>query len=917
MPDDASAQPPATAALQAELAMLRQRVRELEGLTRQLNASAALQDLRTGAQGTEARDLHRQIRLMQSSTIWRATWPVRLLLDLARGGPVAASAEAQAARRLVRLARTEGLATAFAYLRGRFADRAETRPSSRETAFLKRELGLVSANMPVPGSVLAPCVLIIAELTLPQCAKYRVWQKQEFFARLGVTCRVVDWRYPEECLSAASLATQAILYRVPGFPPVLGLIERLHALRVPVFWEVDDLIFDHDLFVQNRNVQELDEELRKGVISGIAFYRSAMLACGAGIASTDSLARAMRQVGLADVWVVENALDADTLALAEKYCSRRQEVRGENDGRVVIIYGSGTKTHNADFRQAAGALLRLLQTTPRAHLRIVGELELDGGFAEFAHRVEYLPPCSFPRFMQLLAESDISIAPLEPGLFNDAKSNIKFLEASILSVPSVCSPRANFAAVLQHGVNGLLAEGEDAWFDALSRLVADAGLRERLGRAALETVKDRYDPDRISTSQVTKLLARAPDQRRPKDLRVLFANIYFAPRSFGGATLVVEEMARRLHAMPGTEVHVVTGLAAEAGERAMTRDDQVGMAVFALPVASGDIVGEFDNPSVGIEFGRVLDAVQPDVVHLHAVQWLGASLATACMERGIPYVITLHDAWWLCARQFMVQANGRYCFQERIDLHVCQTCMQGARHLEHRADFMRAALDGAALLLSPSEAHRKLYLANGIFPEKIEVAPNGVRMPDAGFSRRRAEKLRFAYVGGDVVVKGFAIVKAVFEALERADWELVLVDNTQNLGFSTLVVADWQVRGQLSIVPAYTQEGMDDFYAGIDVLLFPSQWKESFGLTVREALVRGVWVIATDGGGPAEAISDGKNGTLIPLDGRHDGLLHAIRSLLEDPAKLDRFTPPPFGAVIDYDAQAAALRATLGRLTQR
>jgi len=64
------------------------------------------------------------------------------------------------------------------------------------------------------------------------------------------------------------------------------------------------------------------------------------------------------------------------------------------------------------------------------------------------------------------------------------------------------------------------------------------------------------------------------------------------------------------------------------------------------------------------------------------------------------------------------------------------------------------------------------------------------------------------------------------------------------------------VRGKLSIVPAYTQDGMDDFFAGIDVLLFPSQWKKSFGLTVRVALARDVWVIATEGGGPAEAIMD-------------------------------------------------------------
>jgi len=45
---------------------------------------------------------------------------------------------------------------------------------------------------------------------------------------------------------------------------------------------------------------------------------------------------------------------------------------------------------------------------------------------------------------------------------------------------------------------------------------------------------------------------------------------------------------------------------------------------------------------------------------------------------------------------------------------------------------------------------------------------------------------------------------------------------------------------------------MDDFYAEIDVLLFLSQWKETFGLTIREALARGIRVIQTDSGGTTE-----------------------------------------------------------------
>lgn len=65
------------------------------------------------------------------------------------------------------------------------------------------------------------------------------------------------------------------------------------------------------------------------------------------------------------------------------------------------------------------------------------------------------------------------------------------------------------------------------------------------------------------------------------------------------------------------------------------------------------------------------------------------------------------------------------------------------------------------------------------------------------------------------------------------------------------------------------------FFDDIDVLLFPSQWKESFGLTVREALAWNVWVIATDAGGVVEDLVNGENASIIPLDGDHVPLQHA------------------------------------------
>jgi len=764
--------------------------------------------------------------------------------------------------------------------------------------------------MPVPGTILSQRVLIIAELTLPQCAKYRVWQKQEHFRRLGVACQVVDWRSTQPCISAAQLATLAILYRVPAYPEIDHLIAVLHGLRVPTLWEVDDLIFDQRLFLENRNIDMLDAELREGVLSGVHLYRNAMLACGAGIASTPDLAAAMSGAGLADITVIENALDDETLEIAAQIRQHRATLP-----QLRIAYGSGTKTHDADFQQAAPALLRLMHANPDIQLRIIGELTLPAEFHQFGAQVERLPPMPYASYLRSLAEADISLAPLEPTIFNDAKSNIKFLEAAILGLPSVCSPRANFRAVIRDGENGLLASGDDGWFAALSLLAADAALRHTLGQAALHSVLERYAPENIAQNQVAPLLNRAPDQRETATLRVLFANVYYAPQSYGGATLVVEEMARRLAARPDTEISVFTSLPKDDPDWAMRRTSQDGITVIAVPVTEHDVVAEFDDPSIALQFADVLDAVQPHVVHLHSLQRLSATIAAACVSRNIPYVITLHDAWWICARQFMVTGEGSYCFQRKIDLNICQNCLPGAQHLRQRQALLRSALDGAALLLSPSAAHRSLYLANGVPPDRIEIAPNGVRLPTKPVARRpHPGPLRFAYVGGKVEVKGYSVTKRAFEALQRSDWQLVLVDNTLNLGFSSVSIADWNVRGDITIVPAYAQNEMDAFFAGIDVLVFPSQWQESFGLTVREALARHVWVIATEGGGPSEAIDDGVNGTLIPLDGRHESLQQAIEALLDKPHDAAAYRNPHADNVMDYASQAEWLRARLARL---
>ncbi|MBB2177484.1 glycosyltransferase [Gluconacetobacter johannae] len=758
---------------------------------------------------------------------------------------------------------------------------------------------------------LAPVILIVAELSLGQCAKYRVWQRVDQLRYLGWTCRVVDWRDTGPALTALQFCTRVVFYRVPAFESVHTLLAEARRLSLPCWWEVDDLIFDRDLYLRNGNLATLAGAERTELLFGVGLFRNCMLACDRGIASTPVLAEAMRAAGLRDVAVIENALDAETLAIVAEMGAAGLgggEAPGGDDGPVVVIYGSGTRTHDADFRVAVPGLVAAMAAEARLRLQIVGDLAAPGELAVFGDRVEMLPGRPYRDYLALLARADIAIAPLEDCVFNDAKSNIKFIEAAVLGLPSVCSPRRAFADAMTDGQDGCLAATDDDWARALRRLADDAGLRRRIGARARAGVMARYAPERVARHQVAPVFGRPADPPPDGRLRVLCVNVYYAPRSFGGATLVAEEMVRRLHATGAVEVAVLTARPAIAGRPpSALRYQEGGVPVLSIDMPpDGDAIAAFDNPAAAAVFADVVASFRPDVVHVHAPQGLGAGLLRVCRERGIPYVVTLHDAWWLCARQFMVRADGRFCGQARIDPRVCGRCCPEARYLDDRALVLGRGLRDAALLLSPSAAHRGLHVANGVDPARIVVNRNGFRWPARPRPARPPGPVRFGYVGGNEVVKGFPLIRAAFEGLERPDWVLRLVDNTLTLGLRSIDMAGWRVRGRLDVVPAYDGGTMDAFFDSIDVLLFPSRCPESYGLTVREALARDVWVVASGPGGQAEDIVDGVNGTLVGLDATPADLAAVVGTLL-DGGRFDGYVNPFKDRLATWDGQARDL----------
>ncbi len=98
----------------------------------------------------------------------------------------------------------------------------------------------------------------------------------------------------------------------------------------------------------------------------------------------------------------------------------------------------------------------------------------------------------FPAFYASLG-IDISVAPLIDDKFNRGKSNIKWMEASMLDIPTVASNVYPYKHSIIDGETGFLAGSKNQWINKLSKLIEDKELRERMGRQAREAVLREYN----------------------------------------------------------------------------------------------------------------------------------------------------------------------------------------------------------------------------------------------------------------------------------------------------------------------------------------------------------------------------------------------------------------------------------------
>lgn len=334
-------------------------------------------------------------------------------------------------------------------------------------------------------------VLFITSIDEALSARYRVDNLCEQLRKQGIqTCILYNFEIVEHFEEALNFDI-LVFQRLPMDPEVGNLLSQGRKHGAALVFEIDDYIFDASLYLGQDSVKQTSPAQIAVLATRSARLCETLLACDYFIGTTSTLAKAATDLGRIS-FEIRNGLSDRQVTLAKK-ALKQQGHQQKAGGIVQIGYQSGTATHRKDFLVALPALIRILETFPQIKLVIQGFLEIPEALQPFSERIERWPYVSWERLVEVTAQLDLAIAPLEPNnLLNEAKSALKYFESGLVEVPVVASPTEDFLKAIRHGINGFLPNTEEEWYESLRLLISDGSLRRQVGITARQDVLTHY-----------------------------------------------------------------------------------------------------------------------------------------------------------------------------------------------------------------------------------------------------------------------------------------------------------------------------------------------------------------------------------------------------------------------------------------
>ncbi len=374
--------------------------------------------------------------------------------------------------------------------------------------------------------------------------------------------------------------------------------------------------------------------------------------------------------------------------------------------------------------------------------------------------------------------------------------------------------------------------------------------------------------------------------------RVLHVVSGYLPGDAGGTQLHLRDLCRAQGSF-GWEPVIFTRQDGEGPEFEIQRDEFEGVPVHRLRNNFLDVDRFsllFEHPGIDAKFVEVLEECRPDLVHVHHLTCLSCSILREVKERGLPLVMTLHDYWLQCPRGQRIRPEDlEIC--TRIERKRCLPCLrrlwphllpggdpqggllgrirawfhgpgEAEENYAWREAFVKRMLDLCDATIAPSRFHRDRFLEWGLDGARCRFIEHGLPREGLEAPPHDCDEVRhIGFLGSVIPSKGVHVLVEACKRLEREgivlDIHGELLDYHGDRGYGDRLRELAGDDIELRLHGGYRSGELPGILKGLDLLVVPSIWWETFCLTAREGALAGLPVVAGRLGGVGEAVEQG------------------------------------------------------------
>ena len=324
-------------------------------------------------------------------------------------------------------------------------------------------------------------ILFINGCTLLHPQRYRIDHQKEQLAAAGFHCDGISY----EALDMKYLKYYRgfIFFRCPITDQVREFIKTAKAENKAVFFDIDDLVIDQKYTNTIKYLKTMSKEELDLYNDGVNRMRETLEMCDYAITTTERLATELNKY-VKEVFINRNVASEKMVKLS---INAINQIKRDED-KVIMSYLSGSITHNDDFKMILPVVQKLMKEHSNLYLKVVGLLDIPEELQDFKSRILTEPFVSWIELPNIIASIDINLAPLEKTIFNEAKSENKWTEASLCKTVTVASDFGAFKTCIKDGVDGILCDSIEDWYNKLNKVIEDKEYRNKIAEQAYKTV---------------------------------------------------------------------------------------------------------------------------------------------------------------------------------------------------------------------------------------------------------------------------------------------------------------------------------------------------------------------------------------------------------------------------------------------